>query len=567
MMNVGYRNNYNNKDIEKKKEQFFKEMFMVLPESYKTPLFIEKLNQFKLHGKLKQDDKIKKEENELKRQINHENFIYLDVRKKEDFDIFLDAIKFNRETWMRDLQKIEDKIKDDKEWESEICDFYNTNNNFWVESVKKNGTILKIVPKQMITYNMCIDAVSSSWEAIEFVPDTMKNEEICNVTINNYMNSNSSVNVLNFIPKKLITNDMALNVFKKVKNFYLEDKLENYVSEDFLDDNKIKEILKSNPYIFKKIPDSYKFKKEICLYALKCGLPGYELPFDFIIDSSLDLYVKSSLNRDVNSFSNFILEAVKYEPLFLEYIPEKYRTKELYDLLLEEIPSRIYMVPNELLTQEKCINAIKKTSPGTLYCSDLGIPTRFKNYSFYLNYLKKIGELTFYEGHSLNYLNENKCYFEDEIDEFLKLSKNELCAMSFFSSLGTFELDIDKVTVNEFEQAQHQNLDEYYIEDIQLKIDKTSKYFEIYDGKIWKLNLNIKNIVDLYFEMFQYGNKEKIIQDILFKFEEKIAHTIILYMNNNNFIDDNEGLWKEPIGELHEYLLVNKKNDISGRKM
>jgi ABC-type multidrug transport system permease subunit len=209
-------------------------------------------------------------------------------------------------------------------------------NNLCLELVKKNIDLIKIIPNEIRTVELWYIAIKNKYNQLIHVPPHMRTFEICLEAVKNFENQ------IFFVPNDVINYDIFYEVFIHDPNFLNRQLKEKYYKlfiynsyNDFdfnrikiykiiydkkkFDNNLVKEILSikniSNDFDFK----INKFKsKKICLDIVN----KYDLMIEFVHEKHIDICLKS-----INS--NFI-EIVKKNGLMLEFIPDIFKTPELY---------------------------------------------------------------------------------------------------------------------------------------------------------------------------------------------------------------------------------------------
>lgn len=104
----------------------------------------------------------------------------------------------------------------------------------WMTDIESDGqSLLQFIPKQMITYEMCMRSVCNAFESLEFVPKRFKTLEICMKAVESWGLALEFVpkqfksyemcmkaietdgESLQFVPKKFINLDMCIKAVKK----------------------------------------------------------------------------------------------------------------------------------------------------------------------------------------------------------------------------------------------------------------------------------------------------------------------------------------------------------------
>lgn len=193
-------------------------------------------------------------------------------------------------------------------------------------AVETNETALKWVPIEKRSYEMCLSAVERDGYQLEFVPERMKTEDICQIALDNCDKpvTVQGYNVISDIPYP----DICLKAIEK-----FELNVEPLVLYGFINEN------------------VYNQSQEIARRAIQAdGLCIGYIPDKFLNE-------ELALTAVSNTY-----ETVKV----LSQIPDELCSLELCERIAKIQPSAIIFLPDEKITPELCLMALKNYNP-TLY--------------------------------------------------------------------------------------------------------------------------------------------------------------------------------------------------------
>lgn len=242
--------------------------------------------------------------------------------------------------------------------------------------INNNGKLLKIIPKEVITKELCIKSLHNGGDLKYCPADLMTEDEIIK-----YINYNTT-----YIPEKFITKNVideiyrwfrnldiikehiTIDLFIKFKNDndYSNEKLYKFLK--YIDPkdmtNDIEEFIWDN-FPFRDIPDNVKTLK-MCINAVQCD--AYNLRYMPKDDMPPQVYIEAiKQNHDCD---------------ILRELPKIYRTEEYYKEFLEITPLCIRYTPDCYKTQIICDKAVEMCSKYIKY-----VPKQYRTTKmYYLHY-------------------------------------------------------------------------------------------------------------------------------------------------------------------------------------
>lgn len=185
----------------------------------------------------------------------------------------------------------------------------------YLEAVKKNGLILRDIPKKLQNVHICHEAIKQNGIAIKWVSKKILTDDLCLEAVRNNGNS------IDDIPEEFRT-----------KKLYLE-------------------AIKKNGLVLKVVPDKYKSERICRMATMQNGL-------------ALEFVSKKILSKEL-----FVL-AVEQNGLSLEFVPNKYRSKKLCITAVENNELALRYIPDKYKTVEMCNKAINSNWKSFLYVLD-----------------------------------------------------------------------------------------------------------------------------------------------------------------------------------------------------
>ena len=168
-----------------------------------------------------------------------------------------------------------------------------------MEAVRNDGYALSYVPEELITAEMCMEAVKSNEIALKYIPEEFRTPEIYMEAIKN------SGKALIHVPEELITPEMCMEAVRN-DGYAL-----SYVPEEIKTAEMCMEAVKSNGIALEYVPEEFK-TPEVCMEAVRND--GYALS-----------YVPEEIKT-----AEMCIEAVKNSGTPLKYVPEEMRTLDMY---------------------------------------------------------------------------------------------------------------------------------------------------------------------------------------------------------------------------------------------
>jgi hypothetical protein len=227
---------------------------------------------------------------------------------------------------------------------------YKTNIELLTLAVKNKGTVIeKFVPEELITKELCELALEtfSTTDIIQSFPEQYRTYEMYKLAMKN----NSFP--LNEIPKKHKTKEMyEIAVRSKGRNIkYVPIE---YTSKEMYIDS----LHSSHGFSIKYIPFSeelytlaIEINKYIVNYIPRKFFDKFPNLYDVIFQNGLIGNFEVPEFLESQEFYNDIVQKKKYT---LEFVPEKYRTKELCELAFSTNEHSLQSVPDKLRTIEFC---------------------------------------------------------------------------------------------------------------------------------------------------------------------------------------------------------------------
>ena len=237
-------------------------------------------------------------------------------------------------------------------------------------AVNNSYHYLEYVPEELKTPELCLTAVRINALALEYVPEELKTEEICLMAVqdNSY--------TFRYMPKKFMTQELCLSGVKR-NGFALEN-----IPEEFKTHLICLEAVKEHGGALQYVPDNFK-TPQICLEAVKRYASAFEyVPEELITAELCSEAVKNSvfaLQYIQDKFKTYELcmTAVQKMGCELQYVPEEYKTDELCRAAVENHYDAIKYVPEKIKTKEFCLLAAQKNSSALKYT-----PDEYKTYEF-----------------------------------------------------------------------------------------------------------------------------------------------------------------------------------------
>lgn len=192
---------------------------------------------------------------------------------------------------------------------------------------------LRYVPDELLTYELCLSAVTKDYGAFDFVPDRYKTQELCMLAF-----ARDPYSMTQF-PEEFITYDLCLAAVRR-SGYLLEKIPQKYRSYEVC-----LTAVKRVPSSISDVPTDV-LDEGICLAAFRCkGGPAYTCGILSQIPEHLRTYpvCLAAANSDGGCFG---------------YIPSQYRTYEIC-LAAAKRDCRIGPLPESYYTEELCLELIK----------------------------------------------------------------------------------------------------------------------------------------------------------------------------------------------------------------
>lgn len=262
-----------------------------------------------------------------------------------------------------------------------------------------SGLILRIIPRELLTYESCLTAVTQNGMAIRFVPGKFKTHELCLAAVSSnglaigYIDNKRRTpelclaavskdgaairyikrrditqeicdmavlncgSALQFIPKKLVTYEMCLNAVS-VNHCMLK-----YVDEKFRTDEFYIHVASIWPCLIDKIPRKLRTEKNLLLMMKQDPSLILYLDSDEITPELCLIAIKktgvllTSIPKDIYT-EEMCLIAVEHNSFLIEHIPEDKRTEAVCLAAVSKCGMLIECVPESMKTEKVCFAAL-----------------------------------------------------------------------------------------------------------------------------------------------------------------------------------------------------------------
>ena len=318
-------------------------------------------------------------------------------------------------------------------------------------AVMRDGTCFELIPKQFITYEIALNAVNTTGEALVWVPQRFLTPELLKVAVRSdgralqYVPENQityelcqlavtgSILPAAYIPERFWTHDLAAQVVTKYSHGL------EYVPEQIITKTLSQLAVQSNPSSFRYVPDRFK-TWEMSVRAVEWDYPALEfVPRRFMVP---ELFWPA-IRRDPRAMEFIPEKLITHEmaqeflilsPIALSVIPKEMIDEELCWVMLRKHRNTLAFMPEEFVTMDMCRFAIKGGIP--LYY----VPEKFR--TFDLSHLAlNISIENFYSVPD-EHITLEDCFYVLEKDGWLieKVPENmrsqEVCWAAFMGSLG-----------------------------------------------------------------------------------------------------------------------------------
>jgi len=228
-----------------------------------------------------------------------------------------------------------------------------------LEAVRQDGAALQYVPRQLITQEMYKGAVKTFGAALQYIQKELKTEEVCLEAVkqNGY--------ALQYVPRELITEEVCLEAVKQ------NGKAIQYVPREVITEEMCLEAVRQNANALQYVPREV-ITEEMCLEAVRQDINTLK-------------YVPGELITE-----EMCLEGIKQNGESLLYVPESLKTEKIY-LEAVKYGYALRYVPQEIITEEICIEAIRQNIDA-YKC----VPERLWTKAIYLEVVKQNGYLLRY---------------------------------------------------------------------------------------------------------------------------------------------------------------------------
>ena len=244
--------------------------------------------------------------------------VWLEIIKNEDYyyrleDIPAEKMSFDIYVYMAQ----ENKIKFD-----DIPKEISLDRKFWKEVIDKNANFLKYAPKDMITHELCQNAIEESRRNLGNIPEEFRTLDICEAAmqpryLGNLLGYDSGNNpeIFKYIPKEYAMEFVPKMNIGGTEGLKLDDLLER-VPEDKRTNMFYIELLRFENDGLKYIPEELLKNQEFWTKAVETKSYYFEIvPEEF---RTPELYKKA-----VKSYSGNI-----------KYVPDNMMNKEMYEILV-----------------------------------------------------------------------------------------------------------------------------------------------------------------------------------------------------------------------------------------
>jgi hypothetical protein len=205
--------------------------------------------------------------------------------------------------------------------------------DLYQKCAKKIGCIIYYVSPELLTKEMCLDAVKAEWQcysnihcALEYIPKKFITKELCLIAVKHYPKS------IHYVPKEYITSELWLLAVR-------HEGILKCVPHEYITHEVILEALCCDHTAINHVPKEYLTRNTYVYAVLKHGKAIQYIPKEYI---NYDLCV-AAVSNDSNA---------------IEHVPPEYITKELCNIAVYQCGDAIIHIPDEYITDDLCDRAI-----------------------------------------------------------------------------------------------------------------------------------------------------------------------------------------------------------------
>lgn len=222
-------------------------------------------------------------------------------------------------------------------------EYYNNEYDFYLMSVKINPLNLPYVPKDILTQEICDEALKTDFSIIKDIPKRLLNNELV---------------------RELLINDP--NLIK-------------YVPVGYIDRNLLEELIDMNPFIIRLVTTTFldELSNEKIVSAISNVIISDNFKYDGIWDYIFNKIDKKCLDRiidkiiDVNPIKVMDLplkyvsaksarKIVEKDPYLITHIPDKYINQEMCESIVLKYPQLISYIPKKFINENICMIIVRK---------------------------------------------------------------------------------------------------------------------------------------------------------------------------------------------------------------
>jgi len=288
------------------------------------------------------------------------------------------ALKFVNES-LKTLELCEKAIKKYGENLEFVPDKFKTK-ELCQTAVKESGWALGFVPDEMKTYELCTKAVKKNPDALKFVPDNLKTPELCHlaVSLRRRIIRLDIDHPFAFVPPELITREICLEAVK------CDGSSLQFIPEEFKTNELCLLAVKSRGIALEYVPEKFKNYK-LCLTAVKKHGCALKYAPDNLKTAEL---VNIAINQNVRAFECApaeyktrenclaVLKQDNMDSIIFDHVPDTLKTKEFFEEAFALNVNSLQFMPENFITMEMCERAVKE---GDMYGNILAyIPEKYR---------------------------------------------------------------------------------------------------------------------------------------------------------------------------------------------
>ena len=221
--------------------------------------------------------------------------------------------------------------------------YYNSEYDFYLMSVKVNPLNLVYVPKDILSQEICDEALKIDFSVIKDIPKRLLNDDLVRELLIDDPNLIKYVPV-GYINRNLLEEvvDINPNVIRLITNTFLDE-----LSNEKIADAISRVVLSGNfnydgvwDYIFNRI-DKKCLERTIDRIIDVDPVKVMTLPFKYI-------------------FAKSARKIVDKDPYLISYIPAKYIDQKMCDEIVLKHPQLLSYIPEKFVTEEMCMMIVRK---------------------------------------------------------------------------------------------------------------------------------------------------------------------------------------------------------------